>query len=107
MRRRNVKRPSPPFTPAAELPDEQLKWAIEKGADVAWESGEVVAVLGIRRGLLKVCNAGCCLRKPGAIIVIPDVKAVELTRDSGRALPYTCSIECDNRVAYIFRSNPR
>lgn len=93
------------LTPAASLTGDVVQWAIERGVEAAFSDGLTAVVVGMTSNdRLMVCTAGCCLRRRGTFIVVPDVVIAEGVAN-GHEAPNTFRIRRDDgREAYLFRS---
>jgi hypothetical protein len=96
----------PGFVRAAELDAELRGWLTERAADVALDLNDVATAVGVVDGLAAVCVERCCLGRPGVLVALPDVMAVEAGLN-GIELPATVTLRRDGRSVRIYRGGAR
>jgi hypothetical protein len=93
-------------TPAVELNLREWQHAFSGAADVALERGDAVVVLGrTSEHYLITCPVHCpnCMRSPGAIVILPDVKEAEYAANGIDDMPPGFRIvRDDGREALMF-----
>lgn len=86
-----------------DLPADACDWVMRKGMDVALESETQVIVIGIMiNGLPALCIDGCARDTPGAVLLVPDVLALEAVANGYRADSSTLARE-DGRSVMVFK----
>lgn len=87
------------YVAVSDLPPDAVDWVMRCGMEVALDKGTQVIVIGIMlSGQPALCIDGCARHTPGAVLLVPDVLALEavangrkadssmLTRDDGRSV---------------------
>ncbi|TVT52130.1 hypothetical protein FNH05_13400 [Amycolatopsis rhizosphaerae] len=81
-----------------------FRYGVERAADVAIERSQVAVFVGAVHEYVVVCAGDCCIKRRGAVIVVPDVAMVEAHANGLRAIATTWQLQRDDgREAYLFR----
>ena len=93
------------FVPAVNLRGDQLAYAYRCAADVALSGNRAAVILGIGPRGLEVCDDRCCIDRPGALIVVPDVLIAEGIANGHPDPPKGPVLQrADGRTAHVFRA---
>lgn len=91
------------YIPAADLAPDRYAWACTPAADLAFEQGRPVIVLGVGRHGVEVSTNFAHLT-PTALVVMPDVVLAELAAN-GHDIPTVWALQRDDgRTAAICRA---
>jgi len=91
-------------TPTIKLPEAEYQHAIERAADAALDSGTYVVVVGVTDGRVLACLDGCCIGRPGVVVVVSDVKEAEFTANGQPPPVGTWRLKrYDGRTVALFR----
>jgi hypothetical protein len=95
------------LVPTMKLPEELYQHVISLAADVALDTGDVAVAVGMTPDHSLVCadGGGCCLDRPGVIVVVPDVKEAEFVANGEPAPAETRRLvrPSDQRGVAIFK----
>lgn len=86
-----------------DLPSDACDWVMRKGMDIALETGQQVIVIGIMlSGLPALCVDGCARNTPGAVLLVPDLMALEAVANGHKADSSTLT-RADGRSVMVFK----